>query len=121
MAVGSTSHHGAYEGLAAGWDRGAGMVYRPLARALVASSPTPLGGRLALDVGSGTGAVAEAAEAAGARVIIADRSHHMVAFTAGRWPSAVADVVTLPFRRRVVLRRASRLRRQSHGPRGGAA
>jgi SAM-dependent methyltransferase len=58
----------------------------------------PLEGRLTLDVGSGTGAVAEAAETAGARVITADRSHHMVAFPSGRWPSVVADVVALPFR-----------------------
>lgn len=98
MAVGSASQHGAYDGLAAGWDCAAGRVYRPLARALVASSPVPLGGRPVLDVGSGTGAVAEAAEAAGARVVTADRSHHMVASGAGRWPSVVADVVTSPFR-----------------------
>ena len=98
MAVGATDQQRAYEGLADRWDRGAGLVYRPLARDLVASSPTPLGGRPALDVGAGTGAVAEAAEAAGARVVTADRSHHMVAFAAGRWPSVVADVVALPFR-----------------------
>lgn len=98
MAVGARDQHRAYEGLAARWDRGAGLVYRPLARALVASAPVPLSGRPAVDVGTGTGAVAEAAEGAGARIVTADRSHHMVAFGAGRWPSVVADVVALPFR-----------------------
>lgn len=86
----------AYDGVAAGWDTGAGTVYLPLARALVTSSPVPLAGRLVLDVGSGTGAVAAAAEAAGARVVTADRSGDMVTFLAGRWPAVAADVVSLP-------------------------
>jgi len=72
-------------------------VYRPLARALVATSPVPLAGRLVLDVGSGTGAVAEAADTAGAHVVTTDRTHEMIAFPAGRWPAVAADVAALPF------------------------
>jgi SAM-dependent methyltransferase len=93
MAVAS-----AYSGQAASWNGGPSLVYLPLARVLVASSPMALGGRLVLDVGSGTGAVAEAAEAVCARVVATDRSYEMVAFPAGRWPAVAADVVTLPFR-----------------------
>ena len=88
----------AYDGRAAGWDSVAGIVYRPLARALVQSAPSPLGGRSVLDVGSGTGAVAEAAEAAGARVFTADGTLEMVAFPGGRWPAVAADAAALPFR-----------------------
>jgi len=88
----------AYDGLAAGWDTGAGHVYRPLARALVAASPVALGGRLVLDVGSGTGAVAEAAAASGARVVAADRTVSMVAYQGTeRWPAVAADALRLPF------------------------
>jgi len=88
----------AYDGVAAGWETGAGAVYRPLARALLASSPMSLAGRLVLDVGSGTGAVAAAAEAAGARVVTADRSGDMVAVLARGWPALAADVISLPLR-----------------------
>jgi SAM-dependent methyltransferase len=57
-----------------------------------------LAGRLVLDVGSGTGAVAEAAAAKGARVVAADRSVGMVAYDRGRnWPAVAADVLALPF------------------------
>jgi len=73
-------------------------VYRPLARALVAASPVALGGRLVLDVGSGTGAVAEAAAASGARVVVADRTVSMVAYQGTeRWPAVAADALRLPF------------------------
>lgn len=89
----------AYDGLAAGWDTGAGHMYRPLARVLVAASPVSLAGGLVLDVGSGTGAVAEAAVASGARVVAADRTTSMVAYQRTRpWPGVVADALALPFR-----------------------
>jgi SAM-dependent methyltransferase len=98
VPVGAAGQPSAYEGLADDWDRGAGAIYQPLARALVAASPEALTGRLVLDVGTGTGAIADAAEVAGARVVAADRSHDMAAFGAGRRPSAVGDVLALPFR-----------------------
>jgi ubiquinone/menaquinone biosynthesis C-methylase UbiE len=63
----------------------------------VASSPDPLAGRLVLDVGSGTGAVAEAAEALGAHVVATDRSVNMIAAQGGSWPASAADAVYLPF------------------------
>lgn len=88
----------AYDGLAERWDTGAGQVYRPLARALAAASPVSLAGRLVLDVGSGTGAVATALAARGARVVVADASVSMLTYPgAQRWPAVAADALTLPF------------------------
>ncbi|MDQ6909225.1 MAG: class I SAM-dependent methyltransferase, partial [Actinomycetota bacterium] len=90
----------AYAGLAAEWDTGAGHVYRPLARALVAASPLSLHGGLVLDVGSGTGAVADAAVARGARVVAADGAVSMVAYQrAQSRPGVAADALALPFLR----------------------
>ena len=40
----------AYDGLTREWDAPAGVVYRPLARSLVAASPVALAGCLVLDV-----------------------------------------------------------------------
>lgn len=89
----------AYDGLAPEWDAAAGLVYRPLARSLVAASPVALAGCLVLDVGSGTGAVAQAAAARGARVVAVDRSTEMVSYgSAQGWPAVVADVLALPLR-----------------------
>lgn len=87
----------AYDGLAHEWDAAAGLVYRPLARSLVAASPVELAGCLVLDIGSGTGAVAQAAAARGARVVVVDRSIGMVSYRSGQgWPAVVADVLALP-------------------------
>ncbi len=87
-----------YDGLAAGWEAGSRHVYRPLARLLVAASPLRLAGQLVLDVGSGTGAVAEAAAASGARVVAADQTVSMVAYQGTqRWPGVAADALDLPF------------------------
>jgi SAM-dependent methyltransferase len=87
----------AYDDLAAEWDGAAGPVYRPLARLLVQASPVPLAARLILDVGSGTGAVTQAAEAVGARVVAADRSFSMAAHVRGRgWSAMAADGLALP-------------------------
>lgn len=87
----------AYDGLAEGWDSAAGRVYRPLARALVEFSPVALAGLRVLDVGSGTGAVAEAAEAAGSTVVVADLSASMAAFQIRTRPAVAADALALPF------------------------
>jgi len=84
--------------VAAGWAGGAGVVYRPLAEALLAACPVGLCGTTILDAGSGTGAVASLAEAAGAIVVAADLSVSMLAARPPEsWPSVVADVVALPF------------------------
>lgn len=88
----------AYDDTAASWDADATRVYGPLAVALVGSCPLPLDGLRVLDVGSGTGAVAAALSAAGARPVAIDRSPGMAAHQSGRWPVAVGDVVALPFR-----------------------
>jgi SAM-dependent methyltransferase len=93
VAVGAS-----YQGLAPEWDSGAGHVYRPLGAALVGTSPVPLSGRLVLDVGCGTGAVAEAAAARGALVIAADLTVSMVAYQgAPPWLGVAADALDLPF------------------------
>jgi SAM-dependent methyltransferase len=89
----------AYDGLATQWQKGAANVYGPLATALVAASPVPLRGRLVLDAGSGTGAVARAAAASGAVVVAAERSLTMVSHQCRQpWPAVAADVLALPFR-----------------------
>ena len=91
----------AYDGVAAGWDRAAGLVYQPLALSLVLASPVPLAGKLVLDLGSGTGAVARAVTAKGARVVVADCSVGMVVRGYERgWMAIVADALALPVRDR---------------------
>jgi SAM-dependent methyltransferase len=88
----------AYDRSASGWDR-AGTVYEPLGRLLVASSPVDLAGRWLLDAGSGSGSVARAALARGARVVAVDRSGAMLRGGSGAdWPATVGDVLALPFR-----------------------
>ena len=88
-----------YAGTAAGWARSASRVYGPLARELVAAAPHPLAGRIALDVGAGTGLVSEALAAAGARPIAVDRSPDMLRWRrAQRPPALVADAARLPLR-----------------------
>jgi SAM-dependent methyltransferase len=87
-----------YDGLAATWDAGAGLVYGPLADSMVRASPIALNGQFVLDVGSGTGALAQAAASGGARVAVADFSPGMLAHRRGRgrMPTA-ADARALPF------------------------
>ena len=87
-----------YDGLAAAWDRGAGVVYRPLARSLLEASPLDLTGRLVLDVGCGTGAVSQMAATLGARVVPADLSLEMAGYMTGHgWPAVTGDASALPF------------------------
>jgi SAM-dependent methyltransferase len=84
--------------VASGWRNGAGVVYGPLAAALLAACPVELNGASVLDAGSGTGAVASLAAAAGATVVAADLSALMLAARPpGQWPAVVADVLELPF------------------------
>jgi ubiquinone/menaquinone biosynthesis C-methylase UbiE len=88
-----------YAAAAPGWSSGAELVYRPIARELVAMSPHPLAGRQVLDVGAGTGAASSALSDLGARPVAIDLSHHMLAWDRShRPPAAVGDVSRLPVR-----------------------
>jgi ubiquinone/menaquinone biosynthesis C-methylase UbiE len=88
-----------YDGLATAWSSAAGLVYEPLAVSLVQESPAAVDGKLILDLGSGTGAVAQAATADGARVVVADSSFDMVLHGHKRgWSAIVADALVLPVR-----------------------
>jgi SAM-dependent methyltransferase len=101
--VGGSRRHVAvarpYDGLAAAWGTAAGLVYEPLALSLVQASPIDLAGQLVLDLGSGTGAVAQAVAANGARVMVADCSLGMVAHGTERgWMAIAANALALPVR-----------------------
>jgi SAM-dependent methyltransferase len=88
-----------YAGAARRWAEGATIVYGPIARQLIATSPHPLAGRSVLDAGAGTGVASAELLALQAHPVAADLSHDMLAWKAGgRPPSAVADVRALPFR-----------------------
>jgi SAM-dependent methyltransferase len=88
-----------YAGTAPGWARSVSRVYGPLARDLVAAAPHALAGRIALDLGTGTGLVSAALLAAGARPVALDRSPDMLRWhRAQRPPAAVADATRLPLR-----------------------
>lgn len=87
-----------YDRSAESWDVAAGTVYEPLGRLLLDSSPFDLAGRLVLDAGCGTGAVARAALERGARVVAIDRSVAMLRGARGAPLAGVAgDVLDLPF------------------------
>ena len=85
------------------WALGAELVYRPIAAALVATSPHRLAGRTVLDAGAGTGAASAALRRCGATVLALDLSPAMLAWqAASRPPSAVADIRALPLPARSV-------------------
>jgi ubiquinone/menaquinone biosynthesis C-methylase UbiE len=87
-----------YAGAAAGWARGATLVYAPIATLLVARTPVALQGTRVLDVGAGTGVCEAPLRAAGtATIVAADLSYHMLAWNrADRPPAVVSDVMRLP-------------------------
>jgi ubiquinone/menaquinone biosynthesis C-methylase UbiE len=88
-----------YDGLAAAWSTATSLVYEPLAVSLVHASPIDLAGKLVLDLGSGTGTVAHALAANGARVVVADCSLGMVLHGHQHgWTAIVADALALPVR-----------------------
>ena len=88
-----------YAGAARRWAEGASLVYDPIARHLVATSPHPLRGRLVLDVGAGTGVASSALERTGARPVATDLSGDMLAWRAAERPPAfVADICAMPLR-----------------------
>ena len=88
-----------YQGAAAGWAGGAALVYGPIAAQSIARSPVALTDACALDVGAGTGVSEAPLLAAGAAAVIGvDLSHDMLVWArASRCPSAVGDVMCLPF------------------------
>ena len=86
-----------YAGTGGRWAAGATLVYGPIARYIVATSPHSLAGRVVLDVGAGTGVACSALAEQGARPIGVDFSRDMLAWNAaGRPPAAVADICALP-------------------------
>jgi SAM-dependent methyltransferase len=91
----------AYDAGAEGWDIGPGLMYRDLARALVASAPVPVAGASVLDLGAGTGVAGSAALAAGAaQVVAADLAPRMLARCPPALLPVAADANALPFRDR---------------------
>jgi ubiquinone/menaquinone biosynthesis C-methylase UbiE len=96
----------AYDRTGSAWSGGPALVYDPMADALVAQSPVPLGGRTVVDVGAGTGAASLAVAAAGGRVVAVDLALGMLranrADRASVAGGVVADAVTLPLADRAV-------------------
>ena len=89
----------AYESAAAGWADGPELVYALLAGALVASANVPLTGSRVLDLGAGTGAAGRAAQAAGARQVVAvDLAVGMLRRCLAPLHPLAADAAALPFR-----------------------
>jgi len=79
------------------WALGAELVYRPIAAALVATTPHRLSGRAVLDAGAGTGAASAALRDRAAKVVAMDLSPAMLGWHArARPPCAVADIRALP-------------------------
>lgn len=88
----------AYSAGAGAWATGPTRIYGRLAELLVDAGPLELDGRLALDLGSGTGAATRAASARGARVVAVDNALGMLRNDrANRPPAAVGDALALPF------------------------
>jgi ubiquinone/menaquinone biosynthesis C-methylase UbiE len=83
------------------WASGAELVYRPLARALVAMCPVAPVERRWLDAGAGTGAGSWALRGHGADVVALDLVWSMLNHDrAHRPPGVVGDLYHLPVRRR---------------------
>ena len=80
------------------WAGGPSLVYDRLSEAMVAHSPVPLTGALALDMGAGTGAATRALAKAGAHLVASDLAFDMVAYDRlARPPAVVGDARALPF------------------------
>lgn len=88
----------AYDAAGTAWAQGPSTLYGELARPLLEVAGE-VAGLQALDVGTGSGVVADALRAAGARVLACDGALGMLRQRAAiRPPAAVADVTALPFR-----------------------
>lgn len=88
----------AYDRAAELWNRGPAAAYARLAEALLAASPVPLVGARVLDVGAGTGVVAAAALAHGAREVVAlDLAPGMLRHAPPPVRRVLADAARLPF------------------------
>lgn len=88
----------AYSESATAWGRGPGAIYDRLAEAVVDLSPVPLGGRVVLDVGAGTGAASRALRRAGASAVAMDIAVGMLgAVRHHARAAAVGDACALPF------------------------
>jgi len=88
----------AYDAAGESWAQGPSRVYAALAEPLL-SALGDVQDRQALDVGTGSGVVASALQARGARVVATDSSWGMLRHDAeSRCPAVVGDVVALPFR-----------------------
>lgn len=86
-----------YRGAGQRWANGASLVYRPIAEQLVACSPHPLGGRLVLDAGAGTGAAGTALLACGAWPVAVDLSADMLRCNSSAGAArVVGDIGRLP-------------------------
>ena len=87
----------AYSATGAAWQDGPGRIYDRLSDVLLEHAPAPMRGRLAIDVGAGTGAASRAIARAGGIPIAVDLAHGMLAVDRGhRPPAAVADARWLP-------------------------
>jgi ubiquinone/menaquinone biosynthesis C-methylase UbiE len=86
----------AYDRVGDTWSEGPARVYRALAQPVL-DAAGDVAGRRALDVGTGSGVLADALVRRGAHVVGVDLSHGMLASRAAvRPPGVVADVRALP-------------------------
>jgi ubiquinone/menaquinone biosynthesis C-methylase UbiE len=93
----ATSLADAYSATGAAWQAGPGRIYDRLADTLLDHAPSSMAGRLALDVGAGTGAASRAIRRAGGTPIALDLARGMLAFDQGhRPPAVVSDARRLP-------------------------
>jgi SAM-dependent methyltransferase len=94
----TTAFREAYNAAPALWAQGPELMYRPLARELLASSGLALDGLRVLDLGAGTGVAGRAALAAGGRTVVsADLAIGMLKRCGPRAAPVAADAIALPF------------------------
>ncbi len=88
----------AYNESAAAWAHGPSAAYEAMARVLVSTAMPGLNGSRVLDLGTGTGAAARVARAAGAGWVVGvDAAPAMLEVGSGWDVALVADAMSLPF------------------------